>query len=97
MLCNAIRDPAAMSEPAIASTVNHYLKRIEDAYAHCLKSATVRGEILLTKRQAIRYSRMLLGAHVSILVLARANQGIEVARDIADGAWNAVIARRPTS
>ena len=90
LVCNTSRDLPAMAYPEVDAIVQGYLKRIESAYWNCLSSAIAANEIHLSKRDTIRTARMLLGAHVAMLTLARARHGYESIKDVADSAWQSV-------
>jgi AcrR family transcriptional regulator len=86
LLCLTSVDQDAMDDTEIASRVRGYFARIESAYALALERAFERGELVSDAAEQRATARGLFGAHVTLVVLARAGVKEAILVDIAEQA-----------
>ena len=82
LVCTASVDEEAMNDAETASRVRGFFRRIESAYANALARADEGSDVGHDTAERRATARGLFGAHVALLVLARAGVGEEVLRDI---------------
>ncbi len=88
-------DRDAMRDDETASRVLGYFARMESAYATALERAVERGELVADAAEQRATARGLFGAHVTLVVLARAGVDEAILADIAKQAVS-TIGRAPT-
>lgn len=82
LMCNSFREPIA-ADPEVAEVLQDHLRQVEAAYRGALRN-TYRARGLSVSRADLRQKgRLLLGVHVSLMVLLRAGESRAVLADIA--------------
>ncbi|MEL7237369.1 MAG: TetR/AcrR family transcriptional regulator [Planctomycetota bacterium] len=92
LVCNTSREAITREDDVVFGKVSGYFDRIESAYADSLARAVSDGDVDLSRRARQRAARHLLGTHVAMCVLARSGAAVEVIRDVADVALQAITA-----
>ena len=83
LVCNSSSEDIATDDD-VRGHINRYFARIESAYQNALTRSKTRGELDWSDQKIMTVSRLLLGTHVSLCVLARASQSQDVLNDIAE-------------
>lgn len=83
LVCNTSIDYSAMRDPAIFTIVNEFLFKIEAAYANALLGAIRKGEIPSDALEDSDLGKVMLAAHVGMLVLVKSGKSREAMEQIA--------------
>lgn len=94
LICNTAREAIA-HDPDVAPRVDRYFRRIEHGYHGALERAVSSGA-LGPGFDPVAMSRMLLAVHISLCVMGRAGEDLDVMRDAAHAALTALDSQQGT-
>lgn len=84
LICNTAREPI-VQDSEVSKLVKRYFRRIERAYGSAINRAIQSGE-LESSTNSDSLARFFLGVHVSLCVMSRGGESVDVLTDIAEEA-----------